>query len=39
MTAGLIQPNGGTETQKKLQAMAETALAAQEARKEPATTE
>ena len=37
MTAGLIQPNGGPETQKKLQAMAETARAAQEMRKEPET--
>jgi len=42
MTAGLIQPNGGAETQKKLQAMAETARAAQGMRKaepETATTE
>jgi uncharacterized membrane protein len=40
MTAGLIQPNGGPETQKKLQAMAETAKAAQAARKaEPARAE
>ncbi len=40
MTAGLIQPNGGAETQKKLQAMADTARAAQALRKtEPATTE
>jgi uncharacterized membrane protein len=37
MTAGLIQPNGGADTQKKLQAMAETARAAQEMRKEPET--
>src|SRR5580692_2402283 len=35
MTAGLIQPNGGPDTQKKLAAMAETARAAQEMRKEP----
>ncbi|HLH88540.1 MAG TPA: DUF502 domain-containing protein [Xanthobacteraceae bacterium] len=34
MTAGLIQPNGGAETQKKLQAMADTARAAQAMRKE-----
>ncbi len=40
MTAGLIQPNGGADTQKKLQAMAETAKAAQAARKaEPARAE
>jgi len=41
MTAGLIQPNGGADTQKKLQAMADTARAAQEMRKTPeaATTE
>jgi uncharacterized membrane protein len=41
MTAGLIQPNGGPDTQKKLAAMAETARAAQAVRKaaEPATTE
>jgi uncharacterized membrane protein len=37
MTAGLIQPNGGADTQKKLAAMAETARAAQEMRKEPET--
>ena len=37
MTAGLIQPNGGPDTQKKLQAMAETARTAQVARKEPET--
>ena len=35
MTAGLIQPNGGADTQKKLQAMAEAARAAQAARKAP----
>jgi uncharacterized membrane protein len=34
MTAGLIQPNGGADTQKKLQAMADTARAAQGMRKE-----
>lgn len=40
MTAGLIQPNGGAETQKKLQAMADTARAAQALRKtEPARAE
>ncbi len=40
MTAGLIQPNGGADTQKKLSAMAEAARAAQSARTtEPATTE
>jgi uncharacterized membrane protein len=41
MTAGLIQPNGGPDTQKKLAAMAETARAAQAVRKaaEPVTTE
>ena len=40
MTAGLNQPNGGPETQKKLQAMADTARAAQAMRKtEPAVTE
>jgi len=40
MTAGLIQPNGGADTQKRLQAMADTARAAQTSRKaEPATTE
>ena len=40
MTAGLIQPNGGGDTQKKLSAMAETARVAQAVRKaEPATTE
>jgi uncharacterized membrane protein len=40
MTAGLIQPNGGADTQKKLAAMADTARAAQAVRKaEPATTE
>jgi uncharacterized membrane protein len=39
MTAGLIQPNGGPETQKKLQAMADTARAAQGMRKEPETAE
>src|SRR5215813_2738861 len=33
MTAGLIQPNGGGDTQKKLQAMADTARAAQAMRK------
>jgi uncharacterized membrane protein len=33
MTAGLIQPNGGADTQKKLQAMADTARAAQALRK------
>ena len=37
MTAGLIQPNGGGETQKKLQAMADTARTVQEARKTPET--
>jgi uncharacterized membrane protein len=37
MTAGLIQPNGGPETQKKLQTMADTARAAQETRKAPET--
>lgn len=36
MTAGLIQPNGGAETQKKLQAMADAAKAAQALRKAPA---
>jgi uncharacterized membrane protein len=35
MTAGLIQPNGGADTQKKLQAMADTARAAQAVRKAP----
>lgn len=40
MTAGLIQPNGGADTQKKLQAMADTARAAQAMRKaEPVGTE
>jgi len=40
MTAGLIQPNGGGDTQKKLQAMAETARAAQALRKaEPVATD
>jgi uncharacterized membrane protein len=40
MTAGLIQPNGGADTQKKLQAMADTARAAKAMRKtEPAVTE
>jgi uncharacterized membrane protein len=40
MTAGLIQPNGGADTQKKLSAMADAARTAQAARKaEPATTE
>ena len=40
MTAGLIQPNGNGDTQKKLQAMADTARAAQAMRKtEPAVTE
>ena len=40
MTAGLIQPNGGADTQKKLQAMADTARAAQALRKtEPVGTE
>ncbi len=40
MTAGLIQPNGGADTQKKLQVMADTARAAQAMRKtEPAVTE
>jgi uncharacterized membrane protein len=39
MTAGLIQPNGGADTQKKLQAMADTARAAQGMRKETVTTE
>ena len=40
MTAGLIQPNGSGDTQKKLQAMADTARAAQAMRKtEPAVTE
>jgi uncharacterized membrane protein len=34
MTAGLIQPNGGADTQKKLQAMADTARAAHGMRKE-----
>jgi uncharacterized membrane protein len=33
MTAGLIQPNGGADTQKKLQVMADTARAAQAMRK------
>src|SRR6516164_7768606 len=33
MTAGLIQPNGGADTQKKLQAMADTARAAKAMRK------
>jgi uncharacterized membrane protein len=36
MTAGLIQPNGGAETQKKLQAMADAARVAQGLRKAPA---
>jgi len=35
MTAGLIQPNGGADTQKKLQAMADTARAGQAMRKAP----
>ena len=39
MTAGLIQPNGGADAQKKLQALADTARAANAARKEPAITE
>src|SRR6266436_2507950 len=40
MTAGLIQPNGGADTQKKLQAMADTARAAQALRStEPVGTE
>src|ERR1700756_4796050 len=40
MTAGLIQPNGGTDTQKKLSAMAETARTANALREtEPAVTE
>ncbi len=40
MTAGLIQPNGGHDTQKKLQAMADTARAAKAMRKtEPVGTE
>jgi uncharacterized membrane protein len=39
MTAGLIQPNGGADTQKKLQAMADTARAAQGMRKETETAE
>jgi uncharacterized membrane protein len=40
MTAGLIQPNGGADTQKKLQAMADTARAATAMRKtEPVGTE
>ena len=40
MTAGLIQPNGGGETQKKLQAMADTARAAKAMREtEPVGTE
>jgi uncharacterized membrane protein len=34
MTAGLIQPNGGADTQKKLQAMADTARTAQAMRNE-----
>src|ERR1700688_3437766 len=37
MTAGLIQPNGGGDTQKKLAAMAETARVAQAVRKAPET--
>jgi uncharacterized membrane protein len=37
MTAGLIQPNGGPDTQKKLQAMADTARAAKAMRKSPET--
>jgi uncharacterized membrane protein len=37
MTAGLIQPNGGADAQKKLQAMADTARAAQAARTAPET--
>jgi uncharacterized membrane protein len=40
MTAGLIQPNGGADTQKKLQAMADVARTAQAVRKtEPVGTE
>jgi uncharacterized membrane protein len=40
MTAGLIQPGGNGDTQKKLQAMADVARTAQAVRKtEPATTE
>jgi uncharacterized membrane protein len=40
MTAGLIQPNGNADTQKKLQQMADTARAAQAMRKaEPAVTD
>jgi uncharacterized membrane protein len=40
MTAGLIQPNGGADTQKKLQAMADMARTAQAVRKaEPVGTE
>src|SRR5262249_57556417 len=37
MTAGLIQPNGGPDAQKKLQAMADAAKTAQAARKAPET--